>query len=215
MNCTGSALLDSLTKESDNIKISGNCLYRGDGWWAQQSIGKCSRTGMAWGPVQGCMESQAAFQPSIPEDACVVFRSSFRLDKPPSWLPISHRHLSLTFISSSMLLSSVLMSCFIEAVRQPTLPTAFLGPPTPQPALISVSYLHGAFPHLLQVFVQMSPRHNPDHPRQTAPLTLPCFLTVTLVDIYFSFSFCYCPSSPTRRKALRGHGFCLVHCYFP
>lgn len=138
---------------------------------------------------------------------------------------------SPTFRSYMLPLSPVLVS-FTEKWERPEgndhtthLPSLSASPSPPvspllrQPALISFRHLPGTFPCLLQVFVQMSPSRVsslfPDHPLQTLPLTLPCFMSPShQLTLYFPCSFGYCPSSPAGRKGLCGD-FCLLFWLYP
>ena len=99
----------------------------------------------------------------------------------PSWACFPPSLLSPTFISSTLVLNSVLPSCCTEGAGQREEqaytahhPTSGFPPPTG-------ADLHGPSPHLLQVFVRMSPSHGvfPDHLFQTPHLTFPCFLSMS------------------------------------
>ena len=118
---------------------------------------------------------------------------------------------SPAFTSSMLPLNPVLMS-FTEKWEQPEENDYTIQPPISeclfpfpqslcQPALISFRYLHGTFPCLFQVFVQMPPSQGlfPDHPLQTLPLTLPCFMSPShqLTDYVFSLFIWLLPIFPS------------------
>lgn len=105
----------------------------------------------------------------------------------------------------------------VHATHHPSLGAPSPSPVPPvlpllcQPALISCKYLHGTFPHVFQVLVQMSPSQGlfPDHPLQTLPRTIACFVSITPADIVYVFLVHVvigrlpCPSLPhVGRKAL-------------